>query len=54
MTANIGQSGRSGVLRLGNDPHRDIAVRDNATDLMALDENRLRVLGSAAAHHAWV
>src|ERR671915_643050 len=41
MTADIGQSGRSGVLRLGHDPHRDIAVRDNAADLMMLDDNHV-------------
>src|SRR5687768_7226978 len=41
MTTDIGQGAGGGSLRLGHDPHRDIAVRDNAADLMMLDDNHV-------------
>src|SRR5688500_11357385 len=39
MTADVGQGGGSGVLRLSDGPHHDIPVRDNAADPIILDDN---------------
>src|SRR5215475_7663967 len=41
MTADVGQSGGGGVLPLGDGPYHDIPVRDNAADLLMLDDNHI-------------
>src|SRR5882762_6876846 len=41
MTADVGQGGGGGVLRLGDGPHHDIPVRDNAADPIILDDNHV-------------
>jgi hypothetical protein len=45
MTAQVGQGGGGGVLRLGHQPDDDITVRDNATDLVVLQDNHVANLG---------
>src|SRR5687767_15910137 len=45
MTAQVRQGGGSRILRLGHQPHDNIAVGDNATDLIMLDDNHVANLG---------
>jgi hypothetical protein len=41
MATDIGQGGTGGILGLGHDAHGDIAVGDNAADLVVLNDNHI-------------
>jgi hypothetical protein len=45
MTAQVSQGGGRRVLRLGHQPDDDIAVGDNATDLVVFNDNHVANLG---------